>query len=127
MKADDTPLYRVVQEMAVAAATSDPRFPPLTAEELDKVSIEISVLSPLRRIADIQEIQVGTHGLMIVEDGQQGVFLPQVPVEQGWNRDQYLENLCLKAGLPTNCMSANPTLYTFTALVFGENSPPLGE
>jgi hypothetical protein len=55
------------------------------------------------------------------------VFLPQVPVEQGWNRDQYLENLCLKAGLPTNCMSANPTLYTFTALVFGEKSPPLGE
>jgi uncharacterized protein len=74
----------------------------------------------MRRIADVQEIVVGTHGVMLVEAGHRGVFLPQVPVEQGWNRDQYLENLCLKAGLPTTCMSANPELYTFTALVFGE-------
>jgi AMMECR1 domain-containing protein len=55
------------------------------------------------------------------------VFLPQVPVEQGWDRDQYLENLCLKAGLPTSCMSTNPELYTFTTLVFGEENPPVGE
>jgi AmmeMemoRadiSam system protein A len=123
-QADDTPLYRTVQEMAVASATSDWRFPPLAPDELSRVSIEISILSPMRRIADVQEIVVGTHGVMLVEAGQRGVFLPQVPVEQGWNRDQYLENLCLKAGLPTTCMSANPGLYTFTALVFGEESPP---
>jgi hypothetical protein len=127
MQADETPLYRTVQEMAVAAATSDPRFAPLAADELSRVSIEISILSPMRRIADVQEIVVGTHGLMLVEAGQRGVFLPQVPVEQGWNRDQYLENLCGKAGLPTTCMSANPELYAFTAFVFGEESPPAGE
>jgi AmmeMemoRadiSam system protein B/AmmeMemoRadiSam system protein A len=124
MQADEIPLYRTVQEMAVASATSDPRFPPLAPDELGRVSIEISVLSPMRRISDVQEIVVGTHGVMLAEAGQRGVFLPQVPVEQGWNRDQYLENLCLKAGLPTSCMSANPELYTFTALVFGEESPP---
>ena len=124
MEADDTPLYRVVQEMAVAAAISDPRFPPLTAEELDKVSIEISVLSPLHRINDIQDIQVGTHGLMIVKDGRRGVFLPQVPVEQGWGREEYLDNLCGKAGLPPDCWHADATLYSFTAVVFGEEGPP---
>jgi AmmeMemoRadiSam system protein B/AmmeMemoRadiSam system protein A len=127
MQSDEMPLYRTVQEMAVAAATSDPRFPPLAPDELSRVSIEISILSPMRRIADVQEIQVGTHGVMLVEAGHRGVFLPQVPVEQGWNRDQYLENLCVKAGLPTSCMSANPELYTFTALVFGEETPPAGE
>lgn len=116
----DRPLYRAVQEMAVAAATSDPRFPPMTADELAKVDIEISVLSPLRRLTDIQQIQVGTHGLVIVQGGRQGVLLPQVPVEQGWNREQFLENLCLKAGLPGNCWRDQPTLYAFTALVFGE-------
>ena len=124
MEADDTPLYRVVQEMAVAAATSDPRFPPLTTEELNEVSIEISVLSPLRRINDIQEIQVGTHGLMIVKDGRRGVFLPQVPVEQGWGREEYLDNLCGKAGLPPDCWHADATLYSFTAVVFGEEGRP---
>jgi AmmeMemoRadiSam system protein A/AmmeMemoRadiSam system protein B len=118
----DIPLYRLVQEMAVAAATSDPRFPPLSSNELSKVNIEISVLSPLQRITDIQQIQVGTHGLMIVKDGRQGVFLPQVPVEQGWNRDEYLEELCGKAGLPSGCWRdlQQATLYTFTAVVFEE-------
>jgi AmmeMemoRadiSam system protein B/AmmeMemoRadiSam system protein A len=127
MQSDEMPLYRTVQEMAVAAATSDPRFPPLAPEELSRVSIEISILSPMRHITDVQEIQVGTHGVMLVEAGHRGVFLPQVPVEQEWNRDQYLENLCVKAGLPTNCMGADPELYTFTALVFGEETPPAGE
>jgi len=116
----DTPLYRVVQEMAVSAATSDPRFPPLTVEELDKVSIEISVLSPLRRITDTQQIEVGTHGLMIMQGGRQGVLLPQVPVEQGWGREEFLDNLCLKAGLPSDCWTGQPMLYAFTAVVFGE-------
>jgi AmmeMemoRadiSam system protein A/AmmeMemoRadiSam system protein B len=118
----DIPLYRLVQEMAVAAATSDPRFPPLRSDELSKVSIEISVLSPLQRITDVQQIQVGTHGLMIVQDGQRGVFLPQLPIEQGWNRDRYLEELCGKAGLPSGCWRdlQQATLYTFTAVVFGE-------
>jgi len=116
----DTPLYRVVQEMAVSAATSDPRFPPMTAEELDEVSIEISVLSPLRRITETGQIKVGTHGLVIVQAGHQGVLLPQVPVGQGWDREEFLENLCLKAGLPPDCWIGQPTLYAFTAVVFRE-------
>jgi len=121
MKAD-TPLYRVVQEMAVAAATSDPRFPRLRADELGKVSIEISVLSPMRRITDVSIIELGTHGLMINKDGRQGVFLPQVPIEQKWNREQYLEGLCQKASLPSGCWRdlEQAALYTFTAMVFGE-------
>jgi len=113
-------LIRAVQEMAVSAATSDPRFPQLTLEELEQVSIEISVLSPLRRITDIEQIEVGTHGLVIIQAGRQGVLLPQVPIEQGWDREVFLENLCLKAGLPSDCWTEKPALYTFTALVFEE-------
>jgi AmmeMemoRadiSam system protein B/AmmeMemoRadiSam system protein A len=116
----DKPLYRRVQEMAVAAATADPRFPPLTTEELEEVSVEVSVLSPLRRVTDTQQIQVGTHGLVILQSGQQGVLLPQVPVDEGWDLGEYLENLCLKAGLMHNCWADRPTLYAFTAVVFGE-------
>jgi AmmeMemoRadiSam system protein B/AmmeMemoRadiSam system protein A len=116
----DKPLYRRVQEMAVAAATSDPRFPPLTAEELDNLNIEVSVLSPLHRVTDIRQIEVGTHGLVIVKAGRQGVLLPQVPVEEGWDREEFLGNLCLKAGLTLDCWTDQPTLYAFTALVFGE-------
>jgi len=114
------PLYQVVQQTAVAAATEDPRFPPLTPEELAGVTVEISVLSPFRRVTDVGQVQVGTHGLMIFQDGHQGLLLPQVPVEQGWDRKEFLENLCLKAGLPPDCWTGRPTLYTFTAVVFGE-------
>ncbi len=116
----DAPLYQTVQQMAIAAASSDPRFPPLQADELGKVSIEISALSPMRRLTDMQQIEVGVHGLMIFKSGKQGVFLPQVPVEQGWDRDQYLEELCGKAGLPSGCWKEGATLYSFTATVFGE-------
>ncbi len=116
----DMPLYQRVQGLAVAAATSDPRFPPLTIDELGEVNIEISVLSPLYRLTDTQQIEVGTHGLVILQAGQQGVLLPQVPVEEGWDRGEFLENLCLKAGLMHNCWTNQATLYAFTAVVFGE-------
>jgi AmmeMemoRadiSam system protein B/AmmeMemoRadiSam system protein A len=116
----NAPLYRVVQEMTASAATADPRFYPVTSEELGQISIEISVLSPLRRIMDIDEIEVGTNGLVIYQAEAQGVLLPQVPIEEGWDRETFLENLCLKAGLPSDCWQGKPTLYTFTALVFGE-------
>jgi uncharacterized protein (TIGR00296 family) len=92
----------------------------LTLEELDLVSIEISVLSPLKRITDINEIEVGTHGLVIHQAGAQGVLLPQVAIEEGWDRQAFLENLCLKAGLLSDCWQGNPTIYTFSALVFDE-------
>ncbi len=116
----DLPLYRAVQEMAVAAATQDPRFPPMTAEELDRVTIEISVLSPFHRVTDISQIEVGVHGLVILKEGRQGLLLPQVPVEEGWDREAFLEGLCQKAGLPEDCWQDGATLYAFTAVVFGE-------
>jgi len=114
------PLYQVVQQMAVAAATGDPRLSPLTQEELANITVEISVLSPFRRVTDVEQIQVGTHGLMIFKDGQQGLLLPQVPVEEGWGQMQFLDNLCLKAGLPGDCWREGASLYAFTAVVFGE-------
>jgi len=116
----DMPLYQRVQELAVAAATSDPRFPPLTIDELDEVHVEVSVLSPLYPLIDTQQIEVGVHGLVILQAGRKGVLLPQVPVEEGWDRGEFLENLCLKAGLMHNCWADQATLYAFTAVVFGE-------
>ncbi len=116
----DMPLYEVVPEMAIYAATADPRFPPLKVEDLAKVSIEISILSPMHRITDIQQIQVGVHGLVISQSGRQGVLLPQVPLEQGWNREEFLENLCLKAGLSRKSWTKQPTLYAFTTLIIEE-------
>lgn len=116
----DLPLHEAVQRMAVQAATEDTRFPPLTAAELNDVTIEISVLSPLRRVTDTTQVQVGTHGLMIVKGGHRGLLLPQVPVQQGWERKRYLENLCEKAGLAAGCWQEGATLYSFTAVVFGD-------
>ncbi|MCP4536060.1 MAG: AmmeMemoRadiSam system protein B [Chloroflexi bacterium] len=116
----DGPLYKVVQQTAVTAATGDPRFPPLTPDGLSNVAVEISILSPFRRVTDTMQIEVGVHGLMIYKGNQRGLLLPQVPVEQGWDRDDYLNNLCLKAGLPLGCWQEGATLYAFTAVVFGE-------
>jgi uncharacterized protein (TIGR00296 family) len=74
----------------------------------------------MRRVTDIEQIEVGRHGLMIIHNGQRGILLPQVPAEQGWDRQEFLENLCAKASLPDNCWTEQPTLYSFTAIVFGE-------
>jgi len=114
------PLYQTVQQMAQAAAFEDPRFPPLTAEELEQVTIEISVLSPMRRITSTAQIEIGRDGLYLIKGANRGVFLPQVPVEQGWDLLQYLDNLCEKAGLQPGCWQEGATLYTFTAVVFDE-------
>jgi hypothetical protein len=116
----DLPLFESVQQLSIQAATEDPRFPALTRPELDDVTIEVSVLSPLRRLADVGQVEVGTHGLMIFEGGRQGLLLPQVPVEEGWDHQAYLHNLCLKAGLSEGCWRDGAALYAFTALAFGE-------
>ena len=116
----DLPLYEAVQQAAVQAATEDQRFPPLTGQELEEIHIEISVLSPFRRVTAVEEIQVGVHGLMIYKGGRKGLLLPQVAVEQGWDREAYLDNLCQKAGLPGACWHDGATLYEFTVVVFGE-------
>jgi len=116
------PLYRSVQEMAVAAAFQDPRFPPLRQEELPRVTIEISVMSPLRVVADPSEIQVGRDGLVIRKGGRSGLLLPQVAVENGWDREQFLMQTCLKAGLPTDAWKEGAEIFAFSAQVFGEEA-----
>jgi AmmeMemoRadiSam system protein A len=113
------PLYATVSHMARAAAFQDPRFPPLRQEEWPGVSVEISVLSPPTRCPDPKLIEIGRHGLVLVRLGRSGVFLPQVPVEQGWDRKRYLEGLCGKAGLPPGSWKQpDAELYWFEAFVF---------
>jgi len=115
------PLIETVRIMAKEAAFSDPRFPPLKKEELPRCHIEISALSPMTPCPDPRQVKVGVHGLYLIHNGRSGVLLPQVPVEQGWDLDQYLEYICIKAGLPPGSYSAPGTqLLTFTAIVFGE-------
>jgi len=116
-----TPLQKTVRTMALEAAFGDPRFPPLEASEMPDISIEISALSPLESCSDPRSVKVGVHGLYLMHRGRAGVLLPQVPVEQGWNLDEYLEYICIKAGLPRgSCEAPGSELYTFTAVVFGE-------
>ncbi|RME22426.1 MAG: AmmeMemoRadiSam system protein A [Deltaproteobacteria bacterium] len=115
------PLVQTVQEMAVSAAFRDPRFPPLTREELDRVDLEISVLSPLRPVDDPEEIEVGRHGIYITRGFYSGVLLPQVATEYGWDRETFLDHTCLKAGLPPGCWRDPDTrIEVFEAEVFGE-------
>jgi len=116
------PLYEAVSDMALAAAFDDPRFTPLTKAEWPKVELEISVLSPLRKVASYEEVIAGKHGVVIEMMGRSGVFLPQVATEEGWDRDTFLEYLCLdKAGLPRDAYkSKQASLYVFTAEVFSE-------
>ncbi len=115
------PLADTVRSMARAAAFEDPRFPPLRRDELPRCVLEISALSPLEPCPDPESVVVGTHGLYLVRHGRAGVLLPQVPVEQGWNRREYLDYICVKAGLPPQSYAApDAELFTFTALVFSE-------
>ncbi len=100
----------------------DPRFrdDPVTESELGQIEISISVMSELIRVKDVNEINVGRDGLVIQKDGRSGVLLPQVPVEQGWDRDRFLEGICWKAGLPAESWKSGATLWRFSAQVFGE-------
>lgn len=117
------PLEETVRAMARAAAFEDPRFPPLRKDELDQCKIEISVLSPMERCTNPRSVQIGVHGLYLVHRGYSGVLLPQVPVEQGWDLDEYLDYICRKAGLPPGSYDEpGAELYTFTAIVFGEQA-----
>jgi AmmeMemoRadiSam system protein A len=116
----DKPLWRLVQEMAISAATQDPRFYPMKPEDLDSFELDISVLSPLKMIDDVEEIVVGTHGIYIIKNHCRGVLLPQVATEYGWDRDTFLRHTCLKAGLPEDSWKKGCEIYIFSAQVFGE-------
>jgi AmmeMemoRadiSam system protein A len=114
-----SPLYRAVAETARAAAFEDPRFPPLTPEEGQYLEIELSILTvpqPIRA----EEVEVGRHGLLMTMQGHRGLLLPQVPTERGWDRTTFLEQTCLKAGLPADAWQKGATIEAFTAEVFGE-------
>jgi len=105
---------------AILSATQDPRFPPITAAELPQIHIEISALTPMKPIRP-EEIVVGRHGLMIQRGAFAGLLLPQVPGDWGWNRDQYLDALCQKAGLPDGTWhEPGTTLSAFEAEVWEE-------
>ncbi len=114
------PLLESVQNNAIASAVDDPRFYPVTAAEVPGLHIEISVLTPMVPIQP-HEVEVGRHGLMIVKGRHSGLLLPQVPVEQGWDRETFLRGLCRKAWLPESAWQDKETqLFAFEATVFGE-------
>jgi AmmeMemoRadiSam system protein B/AmmeMemoRadiSam system protein A len=116
------PLYLTVRDMAVEAATGDPRFPPLPLKELKDIDIEISALSPLERVDSADKIELGRHGVLVRRGFNSGVFLPQVATESGWSKEEFLSYLCAhKAGLPPDAWKDKSTeLYIFSAEVFSE-------
>ncbi|HKA90755.1 MAG TPA: AmmeMemoRadiSam system protein A [Haliangiales bacterium] len=121
------PVYKAVQEMAVAAASRDPRFPSVRAEELNLLTIEISVLGARRHIAGPEDIEIGRDGLTIAKGSRRGLLLPQVAVEHGWDAEQFLARTCEKANLgPQDWRSPDATVDAFTAQVFDEKTLKVG-
>ncbi|MGA1864865.1 MAG: AmmeMemoRadiSam system protein B [bacterium] len=114
------PLYKATSDCAVSAAVRDPRFSPLKKEELDEIDMEISALTPLRKIDDINKIKVGEHGLYISRGLNSGLLLPQVATEYGWDRLTFLAQTCAKAGLPKDAWEKGADIYIFSAQIFGE-------
>ncbi len=116
------PLYMTVRDTAMLAAERDPRFQPVSALELPRLTYEISVLSPLRRVTNIEQIKVGQLGLLMKNGDSEGLLLPQVPVEQKWDRQTFLEQTCRKAGMHKDCWKDEDTdIFMFTAVVFEEH------
>jgi AmmeMemoRadiSam system protein A len=111
-----------VARCAADAASADPRFPPVTPEELPDVSVEVSVLGPLERIdpVDPARVTIGLHGLVAEQGSRRGLLLPQVAVEWGWTVEQFLRHTCIKAGLPGDAWQHGAAIFRFGAEVFGE-------
>ncbi len=117
---EDMPLIKVVSTMAMESAFSDPRFMPVTIGELPDIEIEISVLTPAKPIKNIDEIVLGRDGVVLAKEGRKAVFLPQVATEMGWNKIEFLDNLCRKAGLPAGSWH-DAELSVFQAKIFEES------
>lgn len=116
----ERPLFEEVMSITLSSAFSDPRFPPLSEEELKDIEIEISVLGPLRRVSP-SEVIPGIHGIYIRRGPQRGLLLPQVAKEHGWDRDTFLRHVCLKAGLTEDCyLDPETEIYVFEAEIFRE-------
>jgi uncharacterized protein len=115
-------LDEVVGHCAVAAATEDPRFPAMAIGEVPGLALEISVLTPIRKVNDVTEIEVGRDGLVVQDGFRKGLLLPQVATEHRWDRDTFLSHTCLKAGLRPDAWRSGAKIFTFQAEVFGEPS-----
>jgi len=122
----DEPLARCVAECARAAALHDPRFAPVTAAELQNLSIQISVLSPLFDIRP-EEIKIGRHGLYISSGFHRGLLLPQVAVEWNWDRERFLEETCAKAGLSPDAWRRGARIRAFTTSIFANDDRPVAD
>jgi AmmeMemoRadiSam system protein A len=112
------PLNQTIVHAAIYAASRDARFKPVQSSELEDIEVEISVLTPLRKIENPKEVKVGTHGLVITKGDRKGLLLPQVPVENRWSRRTFLEQTCYKAGLPKDAWRSGADIYVFEAIVF---------
>ena len=126
----DKKLYNALSEAVIAAATEDPRFPPVNVDELDQITFEVTVLTPpeVIHISDTMEypskIKVGRDGLIVKHGFNSGLLLPQVSVEYGWTEEEFLSHTCEKAGLPENCWKDKETqVQKFEGIVFKEETP----
>ena len=116
------PIRRIVFQLAQAVADSDPRFEKVVVSELNELGLEISVLTRQREVTSVGEIEVGRHGLIVEHGTSRGLLLPQVPIEQGWDRDTFLDHTCLKAGLDAGAWRRGARIFIFEAQVFGERT-----
>ncbi|MBZ5557826.1 MAG: AmmeMemoRadiSam system protein A [Acidobacteriia bacterium] len=114
------PLGHVIVRCAIAACSTDPRFPPVTAAELPHLDFELSLLGPLEPVTAIEEIEVGRHGLVVEMHWRRGLLLPQVATEWRWDRETFVVQTCVKAGLPRDAWKNGATLKRFDAEVFGD-------
>jgi len=113
------PIIQTIKNMAISAAFNDPRFPSLQKKEFPKLNIEISILTPLVKVNNVKNIEIGRDGLIIKQGFRQGLLLPQVATENNWNVDEFLQNTCLKAGLPLTAWKDSATdIKKFSAQVF---------
>jgi AmmeMemoRadiSam system protein A len=116
----DSPLGRTLVHLGGAVADSDPRFPPVSPAELPRLHIEISLLTPERPIASIDQIDVGRHGLIVEYGRSRGLLLPQVATEYAWDRETFVAHTCIKAGLPRDAWKSGARFHVFEAHVFSE-------
>lgn len=121
----DWPIARVVAHLGRAVADADPRFAPVSTDELETLAIEISALSLEREVHAIDEIQLGRHGLIVERGHRRGLLLPQVALEHGWDVETFLDHTCMKAALPVGAWKSDARILIFEAEVFGEQANPI--
>jgi len=118
----DSPLGKTIVHLGGAVADSDPRFPAVSRMEVPLLHIEISLLTPQRPIASIEDIEIGRHGLIVEHGRARGLLLPQVATEHAWDRETFLDHTCIKAGLPPDAWKTGARILVFEAHVFSERA-----